>query len=107
MSATQCGTPAKDNKYSLTLLWVLAVVVFLGLVPHAEAQDIWTMGHEKGEAAREGLVTWLRIGGVISLIVCGLMWVATGRANMRWFAGACAGLFIGAAAGPIVDFFYD
>jgi len=66
--------------------------------------SIFTEGKSVVTTANDQLILWARALGVGAMIVCGIIWTVTGRANWRWLAGALGGLFIAGVAGKIVDF---
>jgi hypothetical protein len=89
--------------------WCATAALAVGLLAlisgSATAQSIWSAGTQKGQEAKQGLKEWLQIGGSISFIVCGIIWVATGRTNWRWAGGAAGGMFIGFLSDQIANFF--
>lgn len=92
------------NKYSLIAAPAIASVVVAGNAM-AQASGIFASGTAKGQEAYAGLKSWLQTGGGIAFVVCGLIWLGTGRANWRWAAAAAGGLFIGGFADQIANFF--
>lgn len=100
----------KENIYSVKSHQRFAVALGLvlalaAIAQPATAQDIFASGTAKGQQAKVGIIQWVQIAGVLSILVCALIWIGTGRANWRWLAGAVGGLFIAGLADPIVSFF--
>jgi hypothetical protein len=72
----------------------------------ARDTTIFAQGKELADTFNSSIVTIARSIGIGALIVCGILWIVTGRQNMKILVGALGGLFIAAAAQPIVNFMF-
>jgi outer membrane protein assembly factor BamB len=96
---------AKSRAY-LPAVAVAAVTLALPNLVHAASDSgVFDAGTTYITDATTGITKWVRGIGIISLLVCALIWMATGKQNWRWIAGAFGGLIVAALATKIAAFF--